>query len=185
MSSPRAARLSGVAAMRALAHPTRIRMLDLLRHEPLSASELARRLEIRFGSARFHLHQLVDGGLALPAGERRVRGGLELLFSAPDDVSVDIDPDEPGTTATLHRALARELARRLQAAATDRRREDSTVDIVSLREIHLTPDSRVEAERIAEDALRRIRALDAPAGDGDTEPITLGLFLFRTPSDVG
>ena len=108
--SPQAVRLSGVAAMRALAHPTRLRMLDQLRHEPLSASELARRLEIRFGSARFHLHQLVDGGLALPAGERRVRGGLELLFSAPDDVWWTSIPTNPATTATLHRALAQSSA---------------------------------------------------------------------------
>jgi DNA-binding transcriptional ArsR family regulator len=177
-------RLSGVEAMRALAHPTRIRMLDLLRQEPLSASELARRLEIRFGSARFHLHQLIRGGLALPAGDRRVRGGLELLFSAPADVWVDIDPEEPGTTAALHRALVGELARRLHASAADRRPEDSNVDIMSLRLIRLTPDDRVEAERIAEEALQRIRVLDTSSGDVDTEPITLGLFLFRTPSDL-
>jgi DNA-binding transcriptional ArsR family regulator len=181
IDAPPPPRLRGVDAMRALAHPTRLRMLDLLRREPLSASELARRLEIRFGSARFHLHQLVRGGLARPAGDRCVRGGLEHLFSAPGDIWVDIDPNEPGTTAALHRALANELGRRLDASATDRRSEDSDVDIVSLREIRLTPDGRVEAERIAEEALQRIRKLDGSDGDGDTEPITLGLFLFRTP----
>jgi DNA-binding transcriptional ArsR family regulator len=176
-------RLRGVEAMRALAHPTRIRMLDLLRQEPLSASELARRLEIRFGSARFHLHKLVRGGLAAPAGERRVRGGLELLFSAPADMWIDIDPDQPGTAAALHRAVVGELGRRLQASAADRRPEDSDLDIVSLREIRLTPDDRAEAERIAEDALQRIRALDA--SKGDAERVTLGLFLFRNASDLG
>jgi DNA-binding transcriptional ArsR family regulator len=176
-----ARRLSGIEAMRALAHPTRIRMLDLLRHEPLSASELARRLEIRFGSARFHLQQLVRGGLAQPAGERRVRGGRELLFSAPSDVWVDIDPGEPGTTAAMHRALAVELGRRLQAAATNQRAGDSAVDIVSLREVRLTPEHRVEAERIAADAAHRIRELGAPLQEDTAEPVTLGLFLFRTP----
>jgi len=174
-------RLSGVEAMRALAHPTRIRMLELLRQEPLSASELARRLEIRFGSARFHLQRLVRGGLARPAGERRVRGGVELLFSAPDDVWVDIDPDDPTTTAAMHRAYVVELGRRLQAAARDQRPGDSDVDIVSLRQIRLTRERRVEAEQIAADAARMIRALGAAPGDNDAEPVTLGLFLFRTP----
>lgn len=178
-ASPR--RLSGVEAMRALAHPTRLRMLELLRQEPLSASELARRLEIRFGSARFHLHQLVRGGLAYPAGERRGRGGLELLFSAPEDLWVDIDPADPATTSAMHRALVVELGRRLQAAAKDQRPSDSAVDVVSLRQVRLTPTGREEAERIAEETLRRIRALDTAAGEGDTEPVTLGLFLFRTP----
>ena len=167
MTEPAASplRLSGVETMRALAHPTRIRMLELLRREPLSASELARRLEIRFGSARFHLQQLIRGGLAQPAGDRRGRGGLELLFSAPEDVRVDIDPAEPATTAAM-----------------DQRRGDSDLDIVSLREVRLTPDGREEAQRIAAEAIRRIRALDTASADGAAEPVTLGLFLVRTPS---
>jgi DNA-binding transcriptional ArsR family regulator len=174
-------RLSGVEAMRALAHPTRIRMLELLRQEPQSASELARRLAIRFGSARFHLQLLVRGGMVRPAGERRVRGGVELLFSAPEDVWVDVDPAEPGTTAAMHRAYVMELGRRLQAAAVDQRAGDSAVDVISLRQLSLTPEGRVEAERIAEEALQRIRDLDAEPGDREAEPVTLGLFLFRTP----
>jgi DNA-binding transcriptional ArsR family regulator len=174
--------LSGVEAMRALAHPTRIRMLELLRQEPLSASELSRRLGIRFGSARFHLQQLVRGGLASPAGDRRVRGGRELLFTAPADVWIDLDPDEPGTIAAVHQTFVGELGRRLRGAASDRRPEDSAVDIVSLREVRLTPGDRAEAQRIAEDALRRIRALDA-APESGAEPVTLGLFLFRTAGE--
>ncbi len=166
--------------MRALAHPTRLHMLELLRHEPLSASELARRLDIRFGSARFHLQTLIRGGLASPSGERKVRGGLELLFSAPADIWVDVDPGEPGTIAAMHRAYVGELGRRLQGAVADRRSEDSDVDIVSLRELRLTPKGRVEAERIAADAVVRIRALEASSREGDAEPVTLGLFLFRT-----
>ena len=173
-------RLSGVAAMRALAHPTRLRMVELLRQEPLSASELARRLEIRFGSARYHLLQLVRGGMAHPAGERRVRGGVELLFSAPDDVWVDSDPDDPATTAAMHRALVVELGRRLRAAAADQRPGDSALDVVSLRQVRLTSEDRARAERIADDAIRRIRGLDS--GDGGTVPVTLGLLLFRMPS---
>jgi len=180
-SSPR--RLSGVEAMRALAHPTRLRMLELLRQEPLSASELARRLGIRFGSARFHLQKLVQGGLAHPAGDRRGRGGVELLFAAPDDLWVDIDPADPATTAAMHRALVDELDRRLRSAAVDQRQGDSDVDIVSLRQVRLTPSGRARAERIAENALRRIRALDASTGE--TDPVTLGLFLFRTPTPLG
>ena len=155
-------------------------MVELLRQEPLSASELARRLEIRFGSARFHLQQLVRGGMAHPAGERRVRGGVELLFSSPDDVWIDSDPDDPATTAAMHRALTVELGRRLRAATADQRPGDSALDVVSLRQVRLTPEDRARAERIADDAIRRIRALDS--GDGGTEPVTLGLFLFRMPS---
>ena len=110
-----------------------------------------------------------------------MRGGLELLFTAPAEVWIDLDPDEPGAIAAVHQAYVGELGRRLRGAASDRRPEDSAVDIVSLREIRLTADDRAEAQRIAEDALRRIKALDASPKDGGAEPVTLGLFLFRTP----
>jgi DNA-binding transcriptional ArsR family regulator len=174
-------RPGGVEAMRALAHPTRLRMLDLLRQEPLSASALARLLGIRFGSARFHLQQLVGVGMAHPAGERQVRGGRELLFSAPDDVRVDFDPAEPATTAAMLRAVVAELGRRLEAAAGDQRPGDSAVDVVSLRQVRLSAEGRSEAERLAAEATRRIRALGAASDDADAEPVTLGVFLFRTP----
>jgi DNA-binding transcriptional ArsR family regulator len=173
-------RLSGVEAMRAVAHPTRLRMLELLRREALSASGLAKLLQIRFGSARFHLQKLVRAGLAQPAGERRVRGGRELLFSASPDVRVDLDPSAPDTIAAMHHALVTEVGRRLGAAAADQREGDSDLDLLSLSTIELTARDRAEAERIADEALRRIRSLGGPR-TANSEPVTLSLFLFRTP----
>ena len=64
----------------------------------------------------------------------------------------------------------------------DQRRGDSDLDIVSLREVRLTPDGREEAQRIAAEALARIRALDTAPADGEAEPVSLGLFLVRTPN---
>ncbi len=173
-------RQGGVETMRALAHPTRLRMLELLRQEPLSASELARRLEIRFGSARFHLQQLVRGGLAHPAGDRRVQGGLELLFSAPEDLWVDIDPADPATTSAMHRALIVELRPPTpgggEGSATRRLRRRRRL----LRQVRLTPTGREEAERS-----RRKRSSDPRAGHrgrGRRHGARhAGLFLFRTP----
>ena len=81
----------------------------------------------------------------------------------------------------MHSALVAELGRRLGSAATEQRPGDTDLDVLSLREVRLSLAGRVEAEHIAEEALRRIRALDAAAGDEDAEPVTLGLFLFRTP----
>src|SRR5207249_4876835 len=88
-------RVGGLAAMRALAHPTRVRIVRLLRSEPLSASELARRLNIRFGSAQFHLQSLRRAGIAQKAAERGKRGGTEMLFEVPRNLWIDLDPDAP------------------------------------------------------------------------------------------
>jgi len=81
----------------------------------------------------------------------------------------------------MHRALVAELGRRLASAAVEQRPGDSDLDVFSLREIRLSPSGRVEAQRIAEEALRRIRGLDAAAGEVGAEPVTLGMALFRTP----
>jgi DNA-binding transcriptional ArsR family regulator len=60
----RAVELRDPRALRALAHPVRIRLLGLLRREgPLTASEAGRRLGESSGSASYHLRQLARFGL--------------------------------------------------------------------------------------------------------------------------
>jgi DNA-binding transcriptional ArsR family regulator len=156
-------------------------MLVLLRREPLSASDLARRLSIRFGSARFHLNKLVEAGIARPAGERVKRGGRAHLYEVPETLWIDIDPEAPPPLiAALHRGYAVELARRLDAAAFDQRPDDTVHDVMILREIALVDQDRAAAEAIVEDALAKLLALDA--GHVDTaRPHTVALFSFRTP----
>jgi DNA-binding transcriptional ArsR family regulator len=174
-------RRSDLGAMRALAHPIRVRMVVLLRGEALSASDLARRLGIRFGSARFHLHQLVDADIARPAGERIERGGRALLFRVPERLRIDIGPHAPPeVNVAIHRGIAAELERRLDAAALDQRPDDTIHDAIVLREISLSDRKRTEAGAIIEDALTRLLRLHDPSAD-DAQPHTIGLFSFRTP----
>ena len=54
--------MEGIGELRALANPTRLRMLDLLAHTPMSAAEVSRRLGIAHASASFHLRQLAAVG---------------------------------------------------------------------------------------------------------------------------
>jgi DNA-binding transcriptional ArsR family regulator len=66
--------LSDPAALRALAHPIRIRLVALLRREgALTASEAARRLGESSGSTSYHLRQLERFGLVEEAGDARGR----------------------------------------------------------------------------------------------------------------
>src|SRR5260221_12983564 len=66
-----------IAALRARAHPLRLRMLSLLTGAALSAAELARGLEVSQALASYHLRQLADAGLVELVGERSRRGGRE------------------------------------------------------------------------------------------------------------
>jgi DNA-binding transcriptional ArsR family regulator len=71
-------------ALHALAHPLRVRILELLR-EPASAAELAPRLKQSRQNVSYHLKELERGGLVLRAGERRAGALTETLYRAQAD----------------------------------------------------------------------------------------------------
>ncbi|MEV6929030.1 metalloregulator ArsR/SmtB family transcription factor [Dactylosporangium sp. NPDC051485] len=66
--------------LRALAHPLRLRMLNLIWPGPLSAAELARELSISHALASQHLRRLAAAGLVELAEERNRRGGHERRY---------------------------------------------------------------------------------------------------------
>ncbi len=173
-------RVAGLPAMRALAHPTRVRMLHLLRAEALSASELARRLGIRFGSAQYHLRSLERAGIALRVGERTRRGGTEILFEVPHGLWVDVEPDAPkGMRQAMNRAYVAELLRRMDEAATER--HDVDHDVLSTREIELDADGVDAANEAVHAFLHR---LDEFALSGPTEgsmTFTAATLLLQMP----
>jgi DNA-binding transcriptional ArsR family regulator len=71
------------ASFRALAHPTRLRILDALRDfDRLSPSEVRRRAELKIalGTVSHHMRELRAHGLVAPAGTRAVRGALEHFY---------------------------------------------------------------------------------------------------------
>jgi len=58
-----------VSAMRAVAHPLRLRILSLLTGAEMSAAELARELDISHANASYHLRVLASVGEVVEAGE--------------------------------------------------------------------------------------------------------------------
>jgi DNA-binding transcriptional ArsR family regulator len=166
--------------MRALAHPTRVRMLHLLRAEALSASELARRLGIRFGSAQYHLRSLERAGIALRVGERSRRGGTEILFEVPHGLWVDVEPDAPlGMRQAMNRAYVAELLRRMDEAATER--YDVDHDVLSTREIELDADGVDAAGEAVHAFLHRLDELALPSPTEGSTTFTAATFFLQMP----
>jgi DNA-binding transcriptional ArsR family regulator len=64
-----------VDELRALAHPTRLRILSLLTGAAMTAAEVARELSLTHANASYHLRQLFAAGTIELAGEERIRGG--------------------------------------------------------------------------------------------------------------
>ena len=77
---PRSVELRDARALRALAHPTRLKLVGLLRLQgPLTATQAARELGETPQRCTFHLGQLAKYGLVEEAGEAAgasARGGL-------------------------------------------------------------------------------------------------------------
>jgi len=166
--------------MRALAHPTRVRMLHLLRAEALSASELARRLGIRFGSAQYHLRSLERAGIALRVGERTRRGGTEILFEVPHGLWVDVEPEAPlGMRQAMNRAYVAELLRRMDEASAERRTTDE--DVLSTREVELTPEGVLAANEALHDYLHRLDQLSLKKPSAESRTFTAATVFFRMP----
>jgi DNA-binding transcriptional ArsR family regulator len=169
----------GLEGYRALAHPLRVRIVRMLRDRPMSASGLARELEILPGSARYHLRTLERAGIAQRAGERMIRGGREVLYTAPDVVRLD-DDVAPAVRRSADRAYLQDLGSVLDEASS----APGGVAGFSLQVRHVRPRDVAKAERIVMEASRRFAELDHP-DDPTAEPHALGTQLVRLPVGGG
>ena len=166
---------AGLEGYRALAHPLRVRIVRMLRDRPMSASSLSRELDILPGSARYHLRTLERAGIAQRAGERTIRGGREVLYSAPDVVRLD-DDVAPAVRRAADRAYLQDLGSVLDEASS----APGGVAGFSLQVRHLRPDDAAAAERVVLEASRRFAELDHP-DDPAAQPHALGTQLVRLP----
>jgi len=107
------------AALRAMAHPVRLRMLSLLTGSSLTAADVARELGLTHANASYHLRNLLSAGLIVQAGEERIRGGVAKRYR------YDADRDRDRHREAMHGAdaqramfatVANELVRRTAEA---------------------------------------------------------------------
>lgn len=103
-----------VSSLRALAHPVRLQMLSLLTGAEMSASEVARELEISHANASYHLRVLAAAGQLVEAGEEKIRGGVAKKYRHPwQEAGSTKDPTVTDQDRELFiRATAEELVRR-------------------------------------------------------------------------
>src|SRR3954453_334721 len=110
---------SSVSALRATAHPVRLRILSLLTASALSAAEIARELDLTHANASYHLRVLADVGAIVEAGEEKIRGGIAKRYRHPWDSyhanhGTAVAPEDGQVYV---RAIAEELVRRFAQRA--------------------------------------------------------------------
>jgi DNA-binding transcriptional ArsR family regulator len=175
-------------AVRALTHPLRLELLDLLRFEgPSTASRLARRVGESSGATSYHLRQLARHGFI----EHDPRdGGRERWWRhrprklALPDAQGDASADRVATSGLLAELLAREAHAldRYLAARRDVRLagwEDSPF-FLSLA-LRLTASELASLGRGIQSLVDGLRRADEPDAPQDALPVRMLAFGFPTP----
>ena len=164
-------------SLRALAHPLRVELLELLRFEgPATASSLARRVGESSGATSYHLRQLARHGF-IEEDERRAHGRERWWRHRDRTVSVR-DPAAPAESAAALELVGREisaLARFLADSRADSEWEGAA--FLRSRALRLTPDELRRLELgIAGliDSLPTAYAEDAPPDAAPVRFLALG-----------
>lgn len=152
--------------IRALAHPLRIRLLELLREGPSTASILARRLNESTGATSYHLRELHRHGF-LDEDSERGRGRERWWRRRQPMLLVGHEPgDDPETVAAYGRLQsifierdAAALDRFVRSEPTPRWRQAAMIGNWS---VHASPE---EIEALTRDVVALVDALRRPAGE--------------------
>ena len=164
---------ASTSALRAMAHPVRLRMLSLLTGAEMSAAEIARELDITQANASYHLRVLAKAGEVVEAGEERIRGGVAKKYRHPWDRLVKVGgSDRPARQQHL-RTMAEELVRR------DLQRKPGSRGLTADAEMWVSPEVRDEVFELVERASRLVHAeAKAPRTPG-TVHLNLTVALFE------
>lgn len=153
--------LNSPAQFKALGHPMRHRMVNVLRQRPATLSQLTSALGMTKGTVSYHLRVLREAGFVRLADTRQVRGGTEQHFALVSR-GFKFD-DEIGPKFLFNAAMAEMLPARPGQA-------DDTI----LRHLWLTPD---EAHALA--AQLRKQGAQPHSGDPGREAYGLLISLYR------
>ncbi|MFF8827934.1 ArsR/SmtB family transcription factor [Streptomyces sp. NPDC015131] len=175
------------AALKALTHPLRIRLLGLLRQDgPATASELAARTGESSASTSYHLRVLAKYAFI---AEAEHRDGRERRWRAVHAVTTwnnaamsGSDASGRAFLATVHRAQADHFARSLAEhqghldagrVAPEWLEPSGVMDLM----VRLTPESLAELSAAVERAVGELAARD----DGDPRARQVALFFAGLP----
>jgi leucyl aminopeptidase (aminopeptidase T) len=134
-----------IAGVRALADPTRLRMVHLLTRNPATGSMLARELKIPANRAHYHLQRLLEAGIIRDVGHSREQRTEERFYTATAR-HILVDPGlasvEERPTKALRQSIDTTMLdwRRSQVLAID---WGDLARLVVHRSLQVRPDDRV------------------------------------------
>jgi len=167
-----------VRSVRALAHPLRLQLLDLLRFEgPSTATLLARRVGETSGATSYHLRLLAKYGYIEEAPQP---GGRERWWTYRDRrATLPPDGERASDRELLAELLSREaLALDLFLAARQSAPEWDDASFFQSQAFRLTADELDELRRGIESLVAPLRRADADDAPLDARPVRFLAFGF-------
>ena len=163
-----------VSAMRATAHPLRLRILSLLTGAEMSAAEVARELDVTHANASYHLRLLADAGLLVEAGEEKIRGGVAKRYRHPwDQADMLGEKPTPEDVAQQVHAMGGELVRRFGNRAS------STPSWLTDAEMWVDPDTWEQVMSHVQAASRLVHSAARPPRTPGTIHVNLTAAAFQ------
>lgn len=166
-------RVMPVGALRARAHPIRLRMLSLLTGAAMSAAELAREMDVSQALASYHLRALVDAELVELAEQVNNRGGRERRYRYRVELEgarkYGPDADERELMVT---ALVAELQRREPA------RDPDAPGLVVDAELWVSDEDWREVRRQVAEAAEWLHKRAVRPGTPGTRPVNASVVMF-------
>jgi DNA-binding transcriptional ArsR family regulator len=162
--------------LRALGHPTRLRMLSLMWAGPMSAAALAAELGISHGLASQHLRTLDRAGLVELAEVREKRGGRERRYRTVKGSPLS---DRTDASPLLTEALVGNLRQRLTMRVPD------SESVVTDAELWISPELWTEYRTRLRDLMAALHEDSQPPRTPGTTPIGATLMAFEmTPREL-
>ncbi len=159
---------------KALAHPVRHRIVNLLRQRPATLRHLTEALGLAKGTVAYHAGVLQDAGMVRVVEMRQVRGGTEQYLGL---VNSTFKAEEGQSVEFLYRAalaemLPQESADSVEGGGSARER---SLEKTTLRHLWLTP----QQARALLGELKRVAAKEGQSAPGEGEAYGLLISLFR------
>ena len=178
------------AGLRALSHPTRLKMLMLLRLEgPATATQLAQQLQLNTGATSYHLRQLAEHGFIVEDAERGdARDRWWKAAHQSTRVGLAARPEEEAEDADAYlQSVALMYTETLMQAVGERRflpvpwQQASTTSDWHIR---LTPERAEELLDSLEAVIARFWDTEEPADSPGAATFVVNLNAFPRPGTV-
>ncbi|HEY3530533.1 MAG TPA: helix-turn-helix domain-containing protein [Nocardioides sp.] len=178
------------AGLRALSHPTRLKMLMLLRSEgPATATQLAQKLALNTGATSYHLRQLAEHGFIVEDHERGdARDRWWRAAHQSTHMGMATRPEEEAEDAEAYlQTVALMYTETLMQAVAERRFLPAAWQAASTTSdwhIRLTPTRAEELLDALEAVISRFWDTEEPRDSQGTADFVVNLNAFPRPGTV-